>query len=159
MVTEARWARQSSGCAIARPAISLHAEAMGFGRPRRDPVGPGQEWVWDYPRPPAVVPSDEVVRVVHAGHLLAESKRTLRVLETTHAPAYYIPAADVDWRHLVEVAVPDRMRVQGRGQLCGLAHARRFPVSMVCWWYANPNPGYRELTNAGALLPAAGGRV
>nr|MCU0279348.1 DUF427 domain-containing protein [Candidatus Nanopelagicales bacterium] len=74
-----------------------------FGHPKRDPVGPGQESVWDYPRPPIVDDSDELVRVIHRGVLLAESKRAMRVLETSHAPAYYIPASDVDWSHLQEV--------------------------------------------------------
>lgn len=109
--------------------------------------------MWDYPRPPAVVPSAELVRVMHAGHVLAESKRTLRVLETAHAPAYYIPAADVDWTHLVEV--PHRTVCEYKGQasyadlhLPGLA-----PVRLAGWWYTNPNPGYEDLCNAVCFYP------
>ena len=41
----------------------------------------GQESVWDYPRPPALISSDEQVEVVLNGVTLANSHRTLRVLE------------------------------------------------------------------------------
>ena len=58
--------------------------------------GPGQESVWDYPRPPRVEAATARVRVVVDGHVLAASDRALRVLETAGAPVYYIPAEDVD---------------------------------------------------------------
>lgn len=65
-------------------------------RPQRIEPGPGQESVWDYPRPPAVVPSDAHVRVVHRRLVVADTHRAVRVLETSQPPAYYVPRADVD---------------------------------------------------------------
>ena len=53
------------------------------------------ESVWDYPRPPRLERSTELVRVVHRGIVVAESRATYRVLETSHPPVYYIPPADV----------------------------------------------------------------
>ena len=53
------------------------------------------ERVWDYPRPPAVVPCERRVRVELAGETIAESTRALRVLETSHPPVIYIPPEDV----------------------------------------------------------------
>ena len=41
-------------------------------RPRVEP-GPGQESVWDYPCPPAIVATDSHVVVVHAGVVVADS--------------------------------------------------------------------------------------
>lgn len=122
-------------------------------RPRREPVGPGQESVWDYPRPPAVVASDELVRVVHEGTLLAETKRAWRVLETSHAPAYYIPAADVDWSFLKEVAYKTVCEYKGVASYADLRLPGVAPVVRVGWWYANPNPGYEQLTNAVCFYP------
>jgi uncharacterized protein (DUF427 family) len=58
--------------------------------------GPGQESVWDYPRPPRLEPTDSTVLVVHAGATIAESTRAMRVLETSQAPAFYLPPEDVD---------------------------------------------------------------
>ena len=55
--------------------------------------GPGQESVWDYPRPPRVVPDGRRVRVEVAGVVVAESVRAVRVLETAGAPCWYLPAA------------------------------------------------------------------
>lgn len=68
---------------------------------RRDPVGPGQESVWDYPRPPRLETSPKVV-AVHArdaagrpGPLLAQTRASWRVLETSHPPVFYVPRADI----------------------------------------------------------------
>ena len=49
------------------------------------------ESVWDYPRPPRVEPSDEHVVVTHRGVVLADTTASLRVLETSHPPTYYLP--------------------------------------------------------------------
>ena len=60
------------------------------------------ERVWDYPRPPAVVPCERRVRIELAGEVLADSTRALRVLETSHPPTIYIPLADVREELLAE---------------------------------------------------------
>src|SRR3982751_5901368 len=57
--------------------------------------GPGQESVWDYPRPPRVEPVPERIRVVLDGVAVADSLRAMRVLETAGAPVYYVPREDV----------------------------------------------------------------
>lgn len=53
------------------------------------------ESVWDYPRPPRVEPSLAHVVVELDGQVLADTRRSLRVLETSRPPVYYVPAADV----------------------------------------------------------------
>ena len=58
--------------------------------------GPGQESVWDYPRPPAILADERLVRVELGGVVIAESRRSSKVLETSHPPGFYIPRADVD---------------------------------------------------------------
>ena len=65
-------------------------------RLEREPPGPGQESVWDYPRPPRIEPAGRTIRVVHCGRVIASSERALRVLETSHPPVYYLPPEDVD---------------------------------------------------------------
>jgi uncharacterized protein (DUF427 family) len=49
------------------------------------------ESVWDYPRPPRVEPSPAHVVVELDGQVLADTRRSLRVLETSHPPVYYLP--------------------------------------------------------------------
>ena len=54
-----------------------------------------RENVQSYPRPPALerVPQRIILRL--GGALVADTMRALRVLETHHAPTYYIPPADI----------------------------------------------------------------
>ena len=54
------------------------------------------ENVQDYPRPPALEPVPHRLRVVLNGETVAETTRALRVLETHHAPTYYIAPEDVE---------------------------------------------------------------
>ena len=61
---------------------------------RQQPL-PGQESVWDYPRPPRVEPNNKHIRIIFNGETIAETNRAIRILETSHPPAYYIPAADI----------------------------------------------------------------
>jgi uncharacterized protein (DUF427 family) len=53
------------------------------------------ESVWDYPRPPRLERTGQRIRVVFAGHTIADTTRAYRVLETSHPPVYYIPREDV----------------------------------------------------------------
>ncbi len=66
-----------------------------------DPVGPGQESVWDYPRPPEVREVEHDVRVVWAGQVIAGSERARKVCETAGAPVYYLPPDDVARQFLI----------------------------------------------------------
>lgn len=68
--------------------------------PSRIEPGPGQESVWDYPRPPALEAVTSRLRVVVAGVTIADTTNGLRVLETSQPPAYYLPPADIDLAYL-----------------------------------------------------------
>ena len=89
-----------------KPAIPSHAELQRIvnrGRlaPRDAPPrarirvpGPGQESVWDFPRPPRVEDVAARVRVVAFGHDIADTTRAIRIVETAGAPCYYLPPDD-----------------------------------------------------------------
>jgi len=53
------------------------------------------ESVWDYPRPPRLEKTPSALRVEHRGVVIAETRRGLRVLETSHPPVFYFPPEDV----------------------------------------------------------------
>ncbi|MFZ5829478.1 MAG: DUF427 domain-containing protein [Planctomycetota bacterium] len=55
-----------------------------------------RESVWDYPRPPIWEPCERVIHVVFAGRTIAATTRSIRVLETSHPPVYYIPPCDIE---------------------------------------------------------------
>ena len=54
-----------------------------------------RENVQSYPRPPSLEPVPQRIRVRLGGVVVAETNRALRVLETHHAPSYYLPADDI----------------------------------------------------------------
>ena len=54
-----------------------------------------RENVQSYPRPPALEPVPQRIMIRLGGVLVAQSTRALRVLETHHAPSYYLPPEDV----------------------------------------------------------------
>ena len=64
-------------------------------RPKPDPVGPGQESVWDFPRPAIAKQTAAHIVIEHAGNLVADTRSAIRTLETSHPPSYYIPPADI----------------------------------------------------------------
>src|SRR4026207_2221803 len=68
-------------------------------QPERIPPGPGQESVWDYPRPPRLEDSTAHIQVIFNGVVIAETRSAKRILETSHPPVYYIPPEDIKMEH------------------------------------------------------------
>ncbi len=64
-------------------------------RPVPDPINPGQESVWSYPRPAVAEPTNAHIVIEHHGRIIADTHACIRILETSHPPSYYIPPADV----------------------------------------------------------------
>ena len=60
-------------------------------RPSPLPTGPGQESVWDYPRPPRLERAPQRLEIVLGGELIATTIHAWRVLETSHPPNFYLP--------------------------------------------------------------------
>ncbi len=111
------------------------------------------ESVWSYPRPPAIDPSDEHVQVRHAGVVVADTTRSLRILETAHAPAYYIPAADVRTDQLRPSATRTVCEYKGVAHYADLVVPGTQPVPDACWWYPDPTPGYEAIAGAMCFYP------
>ena len=58
-------------------------------------VAPGQESVWSFPRPAIAEPTRAHVVIEHAGTIVAETRTSIRTLETSHPPSFYIPREDI----------------------------------------------------------------
>ena len=54
-----------------------------------------RENVQSYPRPPAVEPVPQRIIIRQGWGLVADTTRALRVLETHHAPTYYLQPDDI----------------------------------------------------------------
>jgi len=63
------------------------------GQQRIEP-GPGQESVWDYPRPPRLEESNKHIQVICNGVVIADTHRAKRILETSHPPVYSWPGQE-----------------------------------------------------------------
>ena len=114
---------------------------------------PGQESVWQYPRPPIVVPSHRHVRIEHAGTQVAESRRAVRVLETASPPAWYLTPDDVRTDLLERVPGATYCEWKGRATYFDIVIGGR-RTGMVAWTYEAPRPRYAQL--AGWLAFFAG---
>lgn len=106
--------------------------------------GPGQESVWDYPRPPAVEPVSERLRVEFGGETVAETDRGLRVLETSHPPAYYFPRDDVRMELLVPASGTTFCEFKGEASYFDIVVGDRVS-SKAAWTYEAPAPGFEAL--------------
>ncbi|MCP3980300.1 MAG: DUF427 domain-containing protein [bacterium] len=115
-------------------------------RPPRIEPGPGQESVWDYPRPPRAERVAERIRIVFNGVEVANSVRAWRVLETSHAPTYYFPAEDVRRDLLKESGRRSFCEWKGQAAYVTLGVGGRVAEN-VGWFYSEPTAAFHELKN------------
>lgn len=125
-----------------------------MSRPKPEKPGPGQESVWSYPRPPRLEPSSEHVVVRFGGETIVDTRRALRMLETSHPPTYYLPPSDAATEYFVPIA--KRSFCEWKGE------ARYFDVwvgdrraEAAAWSYPKPVATYAELRDYLAVYVAA----
>lgn len=112
--------------------------------------GPGQESVWDYPRPPAIRRDARRVEVLDGDEIVARSTASYKVMETASPPTFYIPAADVNFELLV--AVNDTTYCEWKGTASYWALARN-PAEPVGWSYERPRPRFELIKGYLAFYP------
>ena len=125
----------------------------GQARPRGavEP-GPGQESVWDYPRPPVIVADPRLVQVKLDGRLIAETRAAQRVLETASPPTFYLPP---------DAVRGDCLRPAGGSSFCEWkGRARYFDVCVdehcvenAAWSYPEPFAEFTAIRNCLAFYP------
>ena len=109
-----------------------------------DPARPGQESVWSYPRPAIAESCARRLRIVHRGVFVADTRNSIRTLETSHPPSYYFPPSDIE---------PHVLRPSASRSVCEWkGEAAYFDVVVgeethrdVAWSYPDPNPGFQAL--------------
>ena len=143
-----------------------HGMSQSASRPPRHPFlamipagvepvvpGPGQESVWDYPRPPRVDRAPERIRVVVDGITVADSTRALRVLETAGAPVYYVPREDIRMELLEPSSHTTYCEWKGAAGYHTLTVGDR-RIADVAWSYPQPNRGYDAIRDHLAFYAA-----
>lgn len=124
------------------------------GRARRIEPGPGQESVWDYPRPPRLEPTERHVRIVCNGETIADSRRAYRVLETSHPPVYYLPPEDVRLEFLERTSRQSVCEWKGVAAYYAVAVGGRTAPD-AAWCYPDPTPAFAPIARYLAFYPSA----
>lgn len=121
--------------------------------PQRIVPGPGQESVWDYPRPPRLEDSARHIQVIFNGVVIADTRRAKRVLETSHPPVYYVPPEDVRLEYLTPTQGITFCEWKGQARYYDITvngkTARR-----AAWYYPSPNAAYAGLVRHVAFYPS-----
>lgn len=121
-------------------------------RIKRIEPGPGQESVWDYPRPPRLEDSTKHIQVIFNGVVIADTRNAKRVLETSHPPTYYIPPEDVHMEYLTPTSHRSFCEWKGAASYYTLTVGDK-TLENVAWYYANPVPAFASLKNYLAIYP------
>jgi uncharacterized protein (DUF427 family) len=130
---------------------ALRASTSPSARPRRLRIepNPGQESVWDYPRPPRLERSTSRIVIRLDGQVVVDTARSLRVLETSHPPVHYVDPADV---HVVLQRTSRHTCCEWKGEAAYWAVAGS--DREVAWSYPTPARGFEALTDHLAFYPA-----
>jgi len=123
-------------------------------RPDPEPVGPGQESAWDYPRPPRVEPVPERLTVVLGSVTVADTTRGFRVLETSHPPNYYLPLSAYAEGVLRPVSGTTYCEWKGVAAYYDLVTPAR-TAERAGWTYPRPAPGFETMLDHVAVMPGA----
>lgn len=114
---------------------------------------PGQESVWDYPRPPLLQDSSQHVQVVFNSVSIADTHRAKRVLETSHPPVYYIPLEDVRQDYLTVTSRSTFCEWKGQASYYTITVGDRQETN-AAWFYPNPTPAFAGIKHYVAFYPS-----
>jgi len=115
---------------------------------RGEPITPepGQESVWDYPRPPRLEAVSEHLRIVFCGEKIASTTDGFRVLETSHPPVYYLPPDDFTAHALEPVAGQSFCEFKGIAAYWDVVSGDK-RAARSAWSYPDPAPGFAPIRN------------
>ena len=119
-------------------------------RPRPIPPGPGQESVWDYPRPPRLERTQRRIEVWLGGVKIVDTMGAYRVLETSHPPGFYLPRADFASGVLSPAPGSSVCEFKGRASYWTLSAGGRV-AQAAAWSYEHPTPAFAPITGYLAL--------
>ena len=130
-----------------------HWRWRGDGRPPfAQAPGPGQQSVWDFPRPPRVDPEPREIVIRWGGTEVARTTRACKVLETAHPPSFYLPWADVNRALLQPASGGSFCEWKGPARYWSLVDGAR-RLDRVAWSYPQPLAGAEAIAEAVAFYP------
>ncbi|MGV8881565.1 MAG: DUF427 domain-containing protein [Rhodoglobus sp.] len=122
-------------------------------RPQPLPARSGHESVWDYPRPPRVESRSERVVVRLGGQIIVDTTSSVRVLETSHPPVYYVPVSSFATGALIPVEGTSFCEFKGQAHYFDLLGGA-VVASRAGWTYPMPTRGFEALSTRVAIYPS-----
>lgn len=119
--------------------------------PQPETPGPGQESVWDYPRPPRLEPFNATITVELGGEVIASTTAAWRVLETSHPPTYYLPRTAFADGVLRPAPGQSWCEWKGKARYFDLVTPAKV-AAKAAWNYPDPTPGFVEIRDAVAVM-------
>ncbi|MCB0940436.1 MAG: DUF427 domain-containing protein [Mycobacterium sp.] len=121
------------------------------GRPNPQQPEPGQESVWDYPRPPRLETFDGSITIELGGRLIATTNHGWRVLETSHPPTYYLPRTAFADGVLRDAPGSSWCEWKGQARYYDLATDAAV-APKAAWTYPHPTRGFEPIGGAIAVM-------
>jgi uncharacterized protein (DUF427 family) len=122
-------------------------------RPTPEVPGPGQESVWDYPRPPRLERTSSHIVIDLGGVTIADTTDAYRVLETSHPPVFYLPAEAFTGASLkVTRYRASYCEFKGVADYVTIEAGGRREIN-VAWTYPDPSPGFEPIAGHLAVYP------
>ena len=90
--------------------------------------------------------------VVLGGEAIIDTASALRVIETSHPPAYYLPMSDVIDGTMLPAAGQSWCEFKGAASYLSLAGGD-VVADRAAWFYPNPSRGFEQLVDRIALYP------
>ena len=119
---------------------------------RRIEPGPGQESVWDYPRPPKVEDTTRHIQVVFNKIMIADTQQARRALETSHPPVYYIPPGDIRMEYLSRTDRSTFCEWKGQAAYYSIKVGDKRKDN-AAWFYPNPTSAFSSIKDYVAFYP------
>lgn len=110
------------------------------------------ESVWDYPRPPRIESNGESIRGLHTGIIFLETNQSLRILETSHPPAYYLPRDAFINCELRETSGTSFCEFKGAATYYDLVIGD-VVVPRFGWQYPNPTKNFTSISETISFYP------
>lgn len=114
---------------------------------------PGQESVWDYPRPPRLEETSKHIQIMFNGETIADTRRAYRILETSHPPVYYLPPEDINMESLHRSQRTSFCEFKGQATYWSVRVGDRQAID-AAWSYASPTEKFEPIRGYLAFYPS-----
>jgi len=112
-----------------------------------------EESVWEYPRPPKLQEDSREIIVSFDNLIIARTVSAIRVLETSHPPAFYIPPKDVSLELMKPCSDNSYCEWKGVAEYWSIIAGEKLSIKSS-WSYPNPKNQFIPISGYFSFYPA-----